>query len=88
MSTKKNKKISEKGLTTSTPYGIISIDKIITIKGGFKMFTVFDKKDRKLMIAKSFEFALEGLRKGKYKAGEYRKIFPNGKEKVVVKYNH
>ena len=52
------------------------------------MFTVFDKKDKKLMIAKSFEFALEGLRKGKYKAGEYRIVFPDGREKVVVKYNH
>lgn len=52
------------------------------------MFKVISKKEKVVMMAKSLEKAIEGLRVGSYKSGEYIIVAPDGKVTSFVKYCH
>lgn len=52
------------------------------------MFKVIGKKEKVVMMAKSLEKAIVGLRVGSYKSGEYTIVAPDGKVTSFVKYCH
>ena len=52
------------------------------------MFKVIGMKEKGVMMAKAWEKAIEGLRVGSYKSGEYTIVAPDGKVTSFVKYCH